>query len=562
MIYISFAEVNRKVLRQTFIGRKRKLSNYRSRKDIKRKKHRVINQRNTAYRQNYTKIRAASSGSEDVNITDSDVSSSKFEDLNINDEIGAEGIHIITDDMSSVTVDTNPTVEGGNFRDNSLDGLKNSDLLSKVVDVLYESGQLNDLMHLLEYLSDGSFPCTNIVFVLLMERIRFQSCPNTIGMRYCGLTKKFWTIFYRLCKGVGLKFFSGEKNWGQVVNKSTSKSKYASINSKINFAVPDEKVIRNFNRVLPKVIPPGKIESGLNLLNNKKDIIIMGDGKMVMKGLKTNFEGDMNLFGHEKEPNLNDLKNEIDNKLEYVSRCVKRFQNITVHDKYETLLDMIMMLTDVIRRVKNFHKTEEKKLNTYIKQKENGPKNVPDKAISNCKTNMYTAVLWIRKALLLNLNLSKLCSSMQENLHIFSSDNSIDMIKISNLRLLYESSYICENINALDYPHLIKRNSEHWQDLLKQSYVTDCTICHALGLKGLKLMRKHFKQFVKEENNLTITDDTQHIKGILDGITTVASVFMPAFLPTCAVMYEEGCSFIHGSQRRNMLSTTSNAVIR
>ena len=167
-------------------------------------------------------------------------------------------------------------------------------------------------------------------------------------MRYCGLTKKFWTIVYRLCKGVGLKFFSGEKNWGQVVNKSTSKSKYASINSKINFAVPDEKVLRTFNRVLPKIIPPGKIESGLNLLNNKKDIIIMGDGKMVMKGLKTNFEGDVNLFGHEKEPNLNDLKNEIDNKLEYIFRCVKRFPNITVHDKYETLLDMITMLTDVL----------------------------------------------------------------------------------------------------------------------------------------------------------------------------------------------------------------------
>ena len=508
--YFSFAEDNRKVLRQTFIGRKRKLSNYRSRKDIKRKKHRVINQCNTAYRQNYTKIRAASSGSEDVNIIDSDVSSSEFENLNITDEIAAEEMHLITDDMSSVNVDTDPTVEGGNFRDNSLDRLKDSDLLCKVVDVLYESGQLNDFMHLLEFLSDGLFPCTNIVFVLLMERIRFQSCSNTIGMQYCGLTKKFWTIVYWLCKGVGLKFFSGEKNWGQVVNKSTSKSKYVSINSKINFAVPDEKVLRNFNRVLPKIIPPGKIESGLNLLNNKKDIIIMGDGKMVMKGLKTNLEGDVNLFGHEKEPNLNDLKNEIDNKLDYISRCVKRFPNITVHDKYETLLDMITMLTDVIRRVKNFHKTEEKKLNTYIKQKENGPKNVPDKAISNCKTNMYTAVLWIRKALLLNLNLSKLCSSMQENLHIFSSANSIDMLKISNLRLLYDSSYICENINALDSPHLMKRNSEHWQDLLNQSYVTDFTICHALGLKGFKLMRKHFKQFVKEENNFTITDDTTY----------------------------------------------------
>ena len=306
---------------------------------------------------------------------DSDLSStSEFEDLTFSDDNSGCAINIHTNDASDENMENSPSVADGNFRDNSLEKLRNSPLLSDVVTVLYESGQLNDFMHLLEYLSDKSFPCTNIVFVLLMERIRFQSCSNTIGMRYCALTKKFWTIVYRLCKGVGLKFFSGEKNWGQVINKSTSKSKYSPRNSKVNFAVPDEKVLRNYNRLLPKVIQPGKIESCLNLLTNKKDIIIMGDGKMVMKGLKTNFEGDVNLFGHEKEPNLNDLKTEIDNKLHYVSNSVKRFPEITLHDKYETLVDMITMITDVIRCVKNFHKTEQKKLNSYMKQKENGPK--------------------------------------------------------------------------------------------------------------------------------------------------------------------------------------------
>ena len=381
-------------------------------------------------------------------------------------------------------------------------------------------------------------------------------------MCYCALTKKFWTIVYRLCKGVGLKFFSGEKNWGQVINKSTSKSKYSPRNSKVNFAVPDEKVLRNYNRLLPKVIQPGKIESCLNLLTNKKDIIIMGDGKMVMKGLKTNFEGDVNLFGHEKEPNLNDLKTEIDNKLHYVSNSVKRFPEITLHDKYETLVDMITMITDVIRRVKNFHKTEQKKLNRYMKQKENGPKNIPDKAISNCKTNMYTAVLWIRKVLILNLNLARLCTGIQENLHIFNSSNNIDMRHISNLRLLHDASYICDNINALDYPHLIKKNSDNWHDLLHQSYVTDTTICDALGLKGFNTMRKHFKQFVKEERCHKLNEKAYEEQMMMDGFTTIASIFMPAFLPTCAVMYEEGCSFLHGSKRKNMLCTTSNAYIR
>ena len=488
--------------------------------------------------------------------------SSDFEYLNVSDDEEGGSGNILTNDASDEIFENSASVGDTNFRDNCLEKLKTSPLLSNVVTVLYESGQLNDFMHLLEYLSDKSFPCTNIVFVLLMERIRFQSCSNTIGMRYCGLTKKFWMIVYRLCKGVGLKFFSGEKNWGQVINKSSSKSKYSPTKSKVNFAVPDEKVLRNYNRLLPKVIQPGKIESCLNLLTNKKDIIIMGNGKMVMKGLTTNFEGDVNLFGHEKEPNLNDLKTEIDNKLHYVSKCVKRFPEISLHDKYQALVDMITMITDVIRRVKNFHKTEEKKLNSYMKQKENGPKNIPDKVISNCKTNMYTAVLWIRKVLILNLNLSRLCSGIQENLHIFNLSNNIDMHHISNLRLLHEASYICDNINALDYPHLIKRHSEPWQDLVKQSYVTDTTICDALGLKGFKTMRKHFKLFVNEERSAKFYENASQTKNQMDCLTTIASVFMPAFLPTCAVMYEEGCSFLHGSKRKNMLCTTSNAFIR
>ena len=62
-------------------------------------------------------------------------------------------------------------------------------------------------------------------------------------MRYRKVTKLFWSIVYRLCKGVGLKFFGGEKNWGQVVNRNSEKSKYSPNKSKINFAVPHEKVL-------------------------------------------------------------------------------------------------------------------------------------------------------------------------------------------------------------------------------------------------------------------------------------------------------------------------------
>ena len=298
-----------------------------------------------------------------------------------------------------------------------MDKLLNTNLLRDLVNLLSDSGQLRDFMDLLEHIREKSMPCTNIAFVLLLERVHFQSCMNTVGMRYSDLTKKFWSIVYRLCKGVRLKFFSGEKNWGQVVMKKSRKSRYHPADSKINFAVPDEKVLRDYNKILPKVIPPGKIHKGLNLLSGKKDIIMIGDGKLVAKGLKMNFEGDINLFGHETNPNLDKLIFELKSKLEFVAKSSLNFLKSNDHDKLTILQDLGNVITDLISRVKVFHKSESKKLQSYI----NCQQRNEEKIISSCKTNMYTASLWVKKALQINMNLFQMASSINGNSHTFRS---------------------------------------------------------------------------------------------------------------------------------------------
>ena len=84
---------------------------------------------------------------------------------------------------------------------------------------------------------------TTLLYNCYLKGQNSKIVKNTVGMRYCKVMKLFWSIVYRLCKGVGLKFFSGEKNWGQVFCKETEKSEYSPDKSKINFAVPDEKNI-------------------------------------------------------------------------------------------------------------------------------------------------------------------------------------------------------------------------------------------------------------------------------------------------------------------------------
>ena len=458
------------------------------------------------------------------------------------------------DDSANITSEDSIS----SFKAKCLNELKYSDLLDEVIDILYEHGQLHDFMSLLRNLKTGDFPHDNIVFLLLLERVRFQNCRNTVAMRYGERTKLFWTIVYRLCKGSGLKFFSGAKSWGQVVTKESDKSVYDPQLAKINFAVPDEKVLRDYRNSLPKVLPPGKIYQSLELLRDKSNIVLMGDGKLVTKGLKTDFSGDVNLFGHESNPNLDALKDEFHNLLEFISNCCTTLEDKESGDKFNTLEDLLEINTQLIQKIRTYHTCQRKKLTNLTGR----GANAPEKAISACKTNMYTSAIWIKKALKLNLQLMQMLATLQTNLHLFQTSTEVDLHELQNLRILFNSNYVSSNVNHLDYPHLIKKYSELWYDLVRESVVTSDSAYNSVGLNGVKLMKEHFGKFVKEEVPVGQRDKTEYCANELNGMATLCCTFMSSLLPSCAVFYEEGCSFIDGKKRLNMLCSTSAGMIR
>ena len=308
------------------------------------------------------------------------------------------------------------------FQEKCLEKLSDKKFQKDLIYNLDKSGDLYDFMQLLELLSNGQLPTDNIVLQLLLDRVRFQNCSNTVGMRYRDVTKNFWSIVYRLCKGAGLKFFSGEKNWGQVVLKTSEKSKYAPEKSHINFAVPDEKRLRDMKKVIPKIVPPGKIYKTIEMLKDKKDLILMADGKLVTKGLRDNFCGDIDLFGHEDNPNIEDLRNYLSKQLNYICSTVENFEGSTSEDQFTVTFGLSDMLCAMIRKVRNFCEMERKKLQKFLTG--NYPTK-PDKAISSCKTNIYTSNNWIKKALEINNKLLKFMATLQNNLHLYSDSEEI-----------------------------------------------------------------------------------------------------------------------------------------
>ena len=419
---------------------------------------------------------------------------------------------------------------------------RESDFLDKLFRKLQRVGLLNDFINFMRNLESGELPMDNIVFILMMDRVRFNNCPNTVGMRYGKKSKMFWTIVYRLCKESGLKFFSGSKNWGQVVNKECEKSKYSPDNAKINFAVPDEKVLRAYKSGLPKVIPPGKIDKCMEMLQNKKDIVLMADGK------------------HEHNPKLQNLKEELKNKLDFFSNTCKSFDKLSNSDKYQVLLELTGLCTEMNQRIRTYNVNQKMKLQSFLKR-DNSIKNV-DKAISACKTNMYTSAIWIKKALKCNLQLCKLMATLQHNLHLFKTNSRLDIHSLHNGHFLYKSNYVSGNGTFTEYTNLIKRYSDMWYELVCESVVSSDTAYNALGLNGINSSKIHFKQYVKDEKFMESQTQVTYSQCELNGLASLCSTFASSLLPSCAVFYKEGCRFHDGANRRNLLSSTHYGIIR
>ena len=182
--------------------------------------------------------------------------------------------------------------------------------------------------------------------------------------------------------------------------------------------------------------------------------------------------------------------------------------------------------------------SKNKKLTNFVNRNDKQP----ERAISTCKTNMYTSSIWIKKALKCNVQLMQHLATLRRNLHLFSTASNANVYELPNVRILHDSEYVSEHLYALEYPHLIKHYSELWYDIIQESVVTTETAFEGIGLGGIKSMKSHFKEFIKQESSNNSARPSSFSQMELNSVATVASTLLPALLLSCAVMYEEGCT--------------------
>jgi hypothetical protein len=112
-------------------------------------------------------------------------------------------------------------------------------------------------------------------------------------MTYSDETTRFWKIEYKLFHGKFIRFMAGMKNTGQLVMNRDLK-KFQPLTSKINFAVPSLKSIREFQGIanLPSEILPGIFEEAIELKaksTERTSCIVSVDGKKLATGLSKHY---------------------------------------------------------------------------------------------------------------------------------------------------------------------------------------------------------------------------------------------------------------------------------
>ena len=205
--------------------------------------------------------------------------------------------------------------------------LSTSNILTKVLRKCEEEGLTCHFMSLIEQIACGKLPVTNMAFLLSLEVGLLHSLKNSTQMRYRNDTSLFWEIALSIGGPRLLRLFSSDKHFGMVNSGKCDKSKYPPSKRSYNFAVPDERTLRKSKTDIPKDVPCGIIDEAFFNLNNDKEFILSLDGKQVGQGLKDDGVGDVNLWGFEGPPSLEQTLRHLRNETYSILAIADRVYN-------------------------------------------------------------------------------------------------------------------------------------------------------------------------------------------------------------------------------------------
>ena len=184
---------------------------------------------------------------------------------------------------------------------------------------------------MLKLISEGKMDGNNLPLTLAVELAKFLNCDTTTGMLYQREILDFWSVLYRTCHGGGLQLLSKRKNAGDITSGKVQPGKYDPMQASVNFTVPDIKTILHHQKKIDKYLYSGILDGAFDLIDNIKQFVLEYDAKRISSGLAENGIGDIDLWGYEGPPSLEEAKKELNEEIEIISKLK------TIEEKYDTI---------------------------------------------------------------------------------------------------------------------------------------------------------------------------------------------------------------------------------
>lgn len=437
-------------------------------------------------------------------------------------------------------------------------------LLPEVMQELKRNGHDETFLKFCKLLAFEEFPTNNICFLLFTDLVELLYNTETCQMRYNDISIKFWQMGYRIFGGKFLRFMSGPKCQGTILEGTEQRGSQDSKSAKINFAIPARQNLFRSEEKCAKILP-GIVTDFVNLIALKsfgKSYKLCVDGKKISRG-RGKLMGDIDCWGYEKKPSLAMKKERFSREDSLIKEMNDFVQSLISHD-LKSLLDsekinlsanlksLIAIISERIKDLRTSKLSLERSITKFKAMAgEDWRKSRFQIVISLLITTKYDTENYISEALQINLQLGYYLSTLHDVQHLYSLDSRVHLSDQGNY---FELKSDLETNDS----RFVKQKSDQWFQLRNRAQVTGSTVYRALGLDSLKAQQQHFDKVIhgREIPNPSKSQLEAMQYGIdheIDAISTVASRFLPAYYPQLNYI-EEGCQV---TTKNNVTMVTS-----
>ena len=200
---------------------------------------------------------------------------------------------------------------------------------------LESQGQTRDFVNLANGLKSGSISHQNLSWLSALHMGHYSSCETTCSMCYDKTLLEFYQLYYLLFRSCALSVLRGPSHFRNVVTGTAEKSKYNPCVLKINFPVPSTSFLKRMKTGYPKTVNPGLVEAILDIFEDKahqgKQFVLSFNGMKVSRGGKDVTDNDVDLWGMDGPPTVNEAIKKLEQNLEYLRKISKPIDSSSIH---------------------------------------------------------------------------------------------------------------------------------------------------------------------------------------------------------------------------------------